>query len=471
MVKESFINSAADIQNRLWGKICGENTVRLDKRGVPVQTGLTKRIELARRGHLPNGLSITELSGDIDRFSALLGDFAPRVIMASNPNNPTCLLPEQVAVAGGWCALRTKDVINLSQQGIIADPYSGTLKEVRSVDQVADWIRNAVSFDQIVESIGAVNAAERIVISEQRLWTERVITKLSVIFGRPLSLDERATIRDSIESSEKKRATMTERYLKIATGKENLNFRQIVDGNIWQDLKYARADMLSRVGLSAKKLQVMFPDDAESIPASAIVWTMYSEPYFDVLRNKGKVSKKTVFVVEPSIHTYADTRPGNEVVQRIYQDKGKYFDPKGMNANTGFIAFMECITPNGLNVRKNLTMGEVPNIANWERLLNADGILDPEKNAIINVKDNLLFVWGTNLLPFGQTRQSLLSLAELQDEFLSEKGRIGGSYEEPYVKQRQVAELREKFIGAIIDQNQRISLELRNLFAYLTSGL
>lgn len=460
-----------EVQEKLWGKLIGTG----------VNSGLASRIEDARRGHLPKGLTLTEMSGDQDRFAALLGDFAPRVLIASDPNNPMNLLPEQVAVAGGWCALRTNDVKNLTAKDpIIANPLTGELEPVTSVEQVADWMEKSVSFDQIIESIGAVNAAEYGVISEQRLWIERMNSKLAQIFNKKrLSEDEQTVIALSVTKAEQMRAEMTSRYLQYVTGNEDINFKRIVDEDIWEDLRYAQRDMLSRAGLSVSKLQRMFPEDAETIKTSALVWTMYSEPYFDVLRSKGLITKPTAFVVEPSIHTYADTRPGNEVVGRIYQNQGVYFDKRGMNPNTGFIAFMECVTPNGKNVRKALSVDKVPNVSNWKNLFSDEGDLALERNSVINPKDNLLFVWGVNLLPFGLCRQKLLELGAIQQRFQEEKALLGKSFapsekKNPAIQEsmrNKTEQLRQEMLQEVTATNASIALELKNMFAFLTEGL
>ncbi len=467
MRNEQLQLSPPEVQRNLWGKLCGEQ-------------GIQKRLDQARRGHLPSGLSLAELYGEEERFAAVLGEFAPRVLIVSDPSNPLSLVPEQIAVAGGWCALRTKDVANLSQQGVIMDPQTGALQTVRNVDQVACWIQQSVTFDQIVESIGAPNASEYAVISEKRLWTERLVAKTGAIVGRKLNQKEQDALEQAVDISEKVRAEMTKRYLQIVTGNENIIFTRVVDEDIWKDLRLAQAEMLSYVGLSIAKLQAMFPKDAETIKTSAMVWAMYSQPYFQVLRDKGLLEKQTVFVVEPSLHTFADTAPGNEVVQRIYQEQARYFDPKGMNKDTGFIAFIECVTPEGLNVRKNLAVGEVPNIVNWPTLFMEGQALDPSMNAVVNPKDNKLFLWGVNLFPFGKVRERLLRLVTLQEEFQREKAGISQTFSANELKrnpearismQQKVGEIRQRIELAVADENQKIAKELQSLLSQLTRNL
>lgn len=453
-----------EVQEKLWGKLCRDS--------------LEKRVRSAKEGHLPNGLTLAELSGNETGFRIILGDFAPRVLVVSNPGNPLTLVPEQIAIAGGWCALRTRDIANLSEEGVIMDPKTGQLDQVQSVQQVADWIEQSVAFDQIIECIGTVNGGEYIAISEGKLWTERITAKLSNLFRRNLSSKEIEIIRRAIEKAERSRGEMTERYLRWVTGEQSLKLKRVTDEELWEELQRARNEVFKRAGLSMEDLGRMFPNETPIIQSSAIVWTMYSEPYFDALRRSGAISRQLAFIVEPSLHTYADNKAGNRVVQTIYQSRGIYLDPKGINPNTGFIAFIECVTETGINVRKNLGVGHVPNISNWENLLD-NGILDPEQNLTIDPRSNRLFVWGVNVFPFGETQRSLLRLVGLQEEFLEEKQKLNSmvsnsAKRDPDVRsslQEKTEDLRQTFLAEVRNENEKVACTLKTLFRTLTENL
>lgn len=470
------LSNASQIQEKLWGKLCGTAIESGDKENQ--NSGLLKRVRQARAGHLPQGLTLPQLSEDSKGFEEILGDFAPRVLAVSNPANPLTLVPEQIAIAGGWCALRTKDVALLDEQGVIMDPASGRLEPILDTGQVADWIEKSVSFDQIVESVGPACGAEYAVISERKLWTQRLTAKLEARFGRKLELREKNEIERAIEKSENIRSRMTRRYLQFVTGNSSLPFQRIVDEDIWEDLEMAKAETFAAIRLSEKRLCRLFPREEPIIKSASLVWSMYSQPYFEVLRENGFISKKNVFIVEPSLHAWTDNRAANEVVQRIYQNKGRYLDPNGINANTGFIAFIECVTESGVNVRKNLAVGEVPNISNWKQLFE-NGPLSLEKNLVIEPRENKLFLWGVNFLPFGTTRDCLLRLVSLQEEFIQEKGRInmgfaGAAKRDPAVReslQRKVNELRQEILDEVRDENEQIAGWLKGLLSYITEGI
>lgn len=454
------------IQRALWEPLGGNQ-------------GVQRRISHAKKGWLPYGKTIDEIPYGNKQLLEMLGEFAPKVIIASSPENPFTLIPEQIAVAGGWCALRTKDIEALGNKGIIMNPQSGVIEQVKSVDQVATWVKQAVSFDQIVESIGAVEASEYASISERRLWSQRLIQKLEVIFNKKLSPDEQQKIEQSVENAEQTRSSITEKYLQYVTGKNGITFQRVVDDDIWEDLNRARDEMLLIAGLSLEKLQRSFPDQASSIPTSSLVWAMYSEPYFDMLRQKGVIKSKKVFIVEPAMHATVESLPETELAQRIYRDKGVYLDPSGFNSDTGFIAYIECVNERGKNVRKEQLVGEVPNIMNW-KLLFEKGFLDPEKNATLNPADNKVYIWGVNFLPFGSNLSALIEIVELQQQYKAEKAKLAqqfageiknGNIQARSSMQQKTEELRKELSIRIAFQNEKIVSSLKQLFYYITDGI
>lgn len=452
-----------EIQQKIWGKTCRPE-------------GIAKRIDQAKKGWLPQGLTMEAALRDLSRFSQVLGEFAPRVLILANPVNPSTLIPEQLAVAGGWCALRTKDVATLNEDGAIMNPQSGQIEQVQSVDQVVRWIQEAVAFDQVIESIGVVNASEYAVISERKLWSMRVVEKLRTILNRKLSEEERNAIESAVENAEITRAQITKKYITYITGNESIVFQRVVDEDVWTGLERARNEMLRRAGLPLDLLQKRYPNERLTLPYSSLVWAMYSEPYFDMLRQEGYIKAKRVYIVEPSLHAAVETQSEAEMAISVYRRKGVYQDPQGFNANTGFIAYLECVNAEGKNARKELSIGDVPNIANWQNLFREGGLLDPEKNATLTPSENQIFLWGANLLPFRQVRQALLALSQLQETFKEEKKRLNGNGQNKnsdgrVAIQQKVDALKAELLPKVIEQNIVIASELKKLFAYLTSDI
>lgn len=466
MERNNKIYSSSDVQRRLWQPLGGENL-------------LQRKIDLAKRGMLPDGKELPLLEGDECEFSTLLGEFAPKVLIASNPNSGCSLVPEQLAVAGGWCAIRTKDVENISNAGVIMNPVTGELEKVSSVSQVADWIPRAIAFDQIIESVGAVNAREYAVISERRLWSQRLSDKVEAILGK-LSSEERDELELSVETAERIKAELTARYIEYVTGKDRVIFQRVVDDDIWEDLEKARDDMLRQVGLTVEKLETSNPRQKNTLQSSSLVWAMYSQPYLDMLRQKGYIQNQKAFVVEPAMHAALESEAEKEMGRAIYWDKGKYMDQRGFNNDTGFIAYIECLTGNGRNVRKELAAGQVPNISNWNSMLQTNGILDPERNCVLNPADNNLYLWGVNFLPLGSTQRVLLELADIQQIFRDEKTRLStqfmtnGKGADPSARgrmQQKTETLKAELIDQVRERNFLLARDLRAFFSYITEGI
>lgn len=464
MRTEICIRNPAEIQNQVWGKTCRPE-------------GIAMRINDAKKGHLPAGITLAEISEKLDRFSKVSGEFAPRVLIMSAPTNPNSLIPEQLAVAGGWCALRTKDVADLSDRGIIMNPESGEVEKVTSVNQVAEWITRSVTFDQIVESIGPIKGSEYVVMSERRLWSMRIISKLETILRKRLTTDEKSDVIQAVEDAETIRALTTQRYIQYVTGDDNIVFRRVVDEDVWDGLKKARDEMLRKGDLSVEKLKLWYPEAALTLPYSSLVWAMYSEPYFNMLRQEGYMSAKKAYIVEPSLHASAENQAEIDLAINIYRDKGIYGDRKGFNTNTGFIAYLECVDGKGANVRRVLNTGEVPNVSNWQNLFRQGGMLDPQRNLTLTPPDNQLFIWGANLLPVRSTLQALVQLATMQDEYKAEKARFGQQLNkfstngERSSIQRKANALKDELLQKVEEQNEIIANNLKQLFIYLCQGI
>ncbi len=449
-----------DIQNKLWGNVLQEQ-------------GLQKRVDSARTGWMPE---ITTLPDVPEAGITMLGDFAPRVLGLSLPGNPQSLIPEQLAIAGGWCALRTSDVRALSA-GELMNPRTRTSEKIESVEQVADWIRGAVAFDQIVESIGAIPAKEYVSISERRLWSERIAQKLGVVFDRQLTKKERDEIEQAVEDAEKIRFEMTRRYLVGVLKNEDLSLSRVVDDDIWEELGRARDRILLSAGLNITEMKR--GKNSQGIDGRSRVWAMYTQPYFDVLRDGGYLSTKTVFVAEPVQHAAVESLADKEIADRFFRKRnGIFFNPSGVNRDTGFVAFIECINERKQKTKEDLFIGDVPNISNWQEWFNNGKPFDIYQNETLNPAENKLFLWGLNLLPtFGPMRDALLALVEIQQRFKDEKEKLRKQYPlaaDPVARFDMTAKtqlLKIDLIQEVLKQNSEIQFYLKLLFGDLTRNI
>lgn len=454
MQKEIATLNAYEIQDKLWGRFYNP-------------AAFSKRVEQAQKGHLPFGRILTDKPSESFQ-RRILGQFAPRVALFSATRAPV----SKVVAAGGWCAIRTKDVENFGlKRQVIVSPLTGQEERISSVEQVCEWIRTSACFDQIVESIGPIKASEYVAISERRLWTERMAAKLSDILQRRISERELNLLRDSITIAEATRIEMTRRYLSqvLEINPQTLPFSAVYDSEIWQEIQEARDETLSSVDLSVAKLKAMYPQDP-AIGSASLVWAMYSQPYFDVLRKKGYIKNPLVLISEPIFHAVAESESENEVARRIYQQKGIYLR-KGVNSNTGFVGYLECINNRGQNTRKFLSTGEVPNITNQDQLFEPGNLLDPERQMTLEPQKNELFLWGLNLFPYGKIQKLLIELVEIQESFRQSKQEVANK-QLPQNDTRQIVEqLRQEYLKMVLDKNMQVATQLKYLLGYLTEGV
>lgn len=423
---------------------------------------------------LPNGLTPDELSSDRrEAWKNVLGeDFLQRVLLMTDPSSDASLVPEQLVISGGWCALRTADA-NYLDKGLVIDPSTGTTTPIRSAEQVADFIKQSVSFDQIVDAIGTPSnpGLEYVSISESKLWSEKIIQKL-IRCGKTLTPTDKDAITEAVEQAELVRYQITERYLQIMTGNSDLRLTRVPDYEVLEDIARARDDLLRRAHVNLGTLVGRYPNEREKVGNGTIVWSMYSQPYFETLKDRGFISPKreTFLIVEPIFHAWADSEIGNDLVQNVQGDRGKYFQP-GINNRTGQVAYVECLTADRESVRRQLNCAEVPNVTNFYAMLES-GELAAEQNLILDPMQNKLFLWGMNIFPRGATLRALEGLIEVKQDFDREKKEMIEQIKGRTEIQQAVATMRAQYLyERILPLNTVINEELGILFLTLTDGI
>ena len=233
-------------------------------------------------GRLIDGVEATNLQPWIDKQ---FGQFGERVLIVSKGADN--LNSQEITAIGGWCAIRTADVAKM-QQGIITDPITGEEKQFKSIPEVTDWIKKAISIDQCIEAIGVYAGQNYAVISEEQLWGDRVKGIVANQLNRPLTQTDEGQIETAIREGEEKRYIYTQRYIKLVSGQEP-NLRRVVDRDVYDNLVEVRDEMLDVAGVSLESLKKKFPNDS-SIDSYSLVWGMYTGPYLKMLKNKGYIS-------------------------------------------------------------------------------------------------------------------------------------------------------------------------------------
>jgi hypothetical protein len=441
-------------------------------------SSLQKRINQAQAGHLPQGVTLDNLSpNNLEAFKQILGEFNTKVILVTDPQDFNSLIPEQLAIAGGWCALRTADVNQLNN-GLIINPITNQPEKISSVKQVADWLKKSTTFDQIIEAVGVTIGNEIFAISEARLWSTRICDKLAQIFQQPLTSSETTVITQAIEDAEQTRFKLTDRYLQFVTNNQSPPLFRLVDRDVWQELGEARDELLKTAGVSLEDLSLRLSQPVNYLKDRGRIWAMYSQPYFNALRNKGIITSPQVLISEPVLHSFGTSEADRFIVNQIYHDKGIYFNPSGINPDTGFVVFIECLTSKGKSVRRELPVGTTPNISNWEQLFDRrsfekptsplQGLLAAENNLILNPAENNLFIWGINFLPFGETLTALSRLVDVKAQFNQDKKSRQSQIPKSKSQDRQTI---NSLIGSTANLKNKWQYEVNNINLIIEKNL
>lgn len=352
------------------------------------------------------------------RYSqSLLGDFSERALV--EPQSIEKLLPPDSTTAlGGWCILRKADSL-LLREGKLSDPEKGETIPLQSVKQLTNWIERAVSLDQIVGSIGIFSGTNYVAISEDYLWS----TRIKAMAERIISIEPNdiITIRQAITKSQLIRFEMTLRYMQYLKG-EQVRLVSVVDEDILSDLEEAKKQMLATAGTSVEELEQRYPNES-GIDNYSLVWAQYTGPYVDALRKRAFVKTPNALLLEPADHAYSETQAKAELTRRYFsKPSNRYLAEGGPNSNLGFIPYVESMEPNGKATKTVLPIGSVLNIQNYKTFLAEIRSSDSIKKTTLS--DNMAFILGVNLLPFGKTKELLLQMIQLKNAMKSEKEQL-----------------------------------------------
>lgn len=438
--------------------------------------GIRSRVDRARssmEGMVPRAQTLDELPDDRRAiWTKILGDeFSRRVLLLTDPKPGMNFEPGQLVISGGFCAMRTADT-RFIDDGLTIDPQTGNTAPITNVQQVARFVKESIAFDQIAEAIGTPNhpQLEYVAMSESRLWSDKITKKLE---HRAMKLvpSDKDLIAEAVEQAEVTRHQMTERYLQRLTDNPDLNLVRVPDYEIFEDLERARDDLLVRANVRPK--DILHQHEYREFNSITLVWSMFSQPYFDLLKAKGYVSpeRDTFLMVVPVTHAWADTKTGADLAWNVQRKAGVYLR-EGINDRTGLVAYPECTTTSKRSVRRLLNCSEVPSISNWQAMLTETGILGVEQNGIINPVNNSLFLWGLNLLPAGNTLRALDDLVTTSQDFDQEATVIASRLSGRGDIQEAVGEARGRFIRErVLPLNEIINRDLRSLFQFVTDGI
>lgn len=404
-----------------------------------------------------------------------LGEQFNKVILASKNIEKLCL--GSYTVLGGWCVLRTKCMQDL-RSGIITDPKTGEKKQYETIEEVCQWLEKAIALDQIIETVGSYNGDLYVAISEEHLWSEKIIKAVAKKLNKKFTAHESEQIVKAIRFSEEKRARATEKYLSFVKGKK-IRITKVRDSLIFQDLVKARNDLYNHFGITNEKLlqpvikrrlsrdleqsQDQITDLFIHMDRYSLVLLMYTGYYLNILKEKGYVKTENAIIIEPYSHTRSNESDSEFRRILLSEEKGahNYLVKGGINEHLGFIVLDE-ISDYGLHKFSKLkTIAEVPNIKNYFEHLKS--ISESNTISILDLKKNTAFLAGINYLPYGECGKALERMITISNGYFKKTQELNGNSKKNtdyYVFKKQKSEL-------IREQSLIVLRELSRMMSYV----
>ncbi len=379
----------------------------------------------------PNGGIFNGVIPDEKWALSKLGDTFNKTILASKGVEKI----ESFTALGGWCALRTKCMKQISS-GHFCDLESESMKSIHDKNHFYSWLKNAVSLDQIVESIGIHSGSEYTAISEQKLWAEKLYNNLiryQNITTKQTELYQR--IFDSIAIAEEKRFKITKRYVEYI-GQKEVNFTQVRDYDIFEELIEARDQLLTLSNTSitelSKKILLnrtknptpkIYKDVSEYVSNYSIVWFMYTGLYLDILKRNKYVNTDYALILEPWSHAKSNEAEAEFNFRVFGADNGKnnYLVEGGSNEKIGFVALDEVSRFNWKKIKVEDNINTVPNYLNYKEFFDKFLASNNDKLSNITLADNPAFIMGYNFLPYGKTKALLNGMIKIYENFKHER--------------------------------------------------
>ncbi len=426
-------------------------------------------------GSLPNYLWAQKYLGDTYEKVIL----APKGIEALGESKDN-----QFTVLGGWCAIRTKCLRDMGK-GILTNPISGKQIQIKSISQVAYWIENAVAADQIIETIGIYNGTNYVAISEESLWTKKIINTLELYLNRRLNDLEKQQILEAVIIAEKKRYKITKKYIEYVL-KKTANLTRIIDTDIYDKLVEGRDELFERMGTTIDDLiepmitRILKKPDTELqigtktkedllnyINSSSLVWFMYTGSYFDILRKKKYVTTQKGIIIEPWSHAVSNESEAkfNSI---FFTHNNSYLHPNGINEDIAYITIDEACTFNWKPSKGYLPLSEVPNINNYESLI--DALQTNSTISDLNLAKNISFMYGVNYLPYGNCKKALLDMVYIADEFHHKKKNLKKWNKDNQIKREKIQLLKSEYSSTIKNLALTVNKELKNMFITIFSA-
>lgn len=378
-----------------------------------------------------------ELNKDISK--KIFGASSYKVLTSANLTNSKLIDIDlnKVVTLGGWCVLRTKDMQNL-RKGLITDPINGELKRFNRVSQLSKWIRDTQSFDQITDAVLPNNISDYIIVSERRLWSDKIINALEVLFDRSLTIKENNEIYQAVRESEEKKLIYTEKYLRKFNNK-SARVTRFIDEDQYDNLIRRRDEIFNKFEIDrvklinpllsrkiAKHLSLDVAREKEIlvkyVNEYSLSWYFFTGDYFDNILKKFGYTNKSVGLI-PNPWSYAlgkESEPEKEFNKKVFSGKNEYLKKDSINNSVTFIPIAQAETYSFKPYRSHRSIELLPNSINFKRYL-ANYSHSIEEIQSLYLRQNNALIDAFNFFNEQKVIESLINITKESNKFSSAK--------------------------------------------------
>lgn len=447
-----------------------------------IRTKLSENTGGIHEGYIPNDVWLNRI----------IGETAEKFVLAS-PNIEQLDNVDSITILGGWCALRTKCLQDLSS-GYLTDVKTGEKLRIFNIKDITEWLTKAISFDQIYDAVGTYTGNFYTILSETYLWSLRVADTIEKLLNRKLDEKDFKKIISAIRIAEEQRYKLTIEYIKSYYSnqqKDLIKVNVVWDFDIIDELKKIRDTLLQQVNLNLHNFIVHFSSNLQTnntfkstdadtaqeiesitkyLDAYSLVWMTYTGPYLEVLKKLDYVNTQTAIIIEPWSHAYIGSlRARNEFNTLFLSGKNQYLHPDGINSSLAFVAIDQIGDFNGTRHRTSKSISEVPNIYNFKNFVETN--LYAESISSLNLQQNNAFNLGYNYLCFGDYKNILKEMIDLSIEYKNVRKNITNQSIKLEDKLTEVKKIKDKFSKKMRTLGDSIKYSLIEHFDKLSGSL
>lgn len=379
---------------------------------------------------------------------------------------------------GGWCALRTKDVNNL-RRGYIVNSENGKKYKYKSVQDVADWIKKTISIDQVIESVGIFNGKKYLIISETKLWSDKVIFILEKYFQRGLTQNEKSQIYYAIKESEDMKFHATKAYINTFSPITSPKITRIFDYEIFDELTEGRDNLFKKFNIEYDEL--IFPviqrikerhpnknikQEKQIIEKYArdysMSWFFFTGAYFNILKEKEFVDTNYGLLINPWIYALGEEFEAERVFNsQVFTGNNSYLNPNGINSKLAYVAVNQSETFTFKVLKTVNSIDLMPNTQNYKNYI--DNLYKEIRKIDTNIFNNNIALDAYNFTQSINSQIHLEKIASTSKDFSVKRNSV--DLNKPEKRRKFINDLRKEDLTKIKSASEELLNIMEDFFS------